>query len=62
MLQLVDLMAQDIETPAEQVEALAVPLEDIRRARRRLFDHADVVARELPMDGNVATDDDEVDP
>ncbi len=60
VLQLVDAMAQDIETPAEQVEALGLPLEDVRRARRRLFDHADAVALELPADGSVS-DDTEVD-
>jgi DNA-directed RNA polymerase specialized sigma24 family protein len=58
VLSLVDAMESDIETPAEQVESLSVPLEDIRRARRRLFDHAAIVARDLPDDGNVTTAED----
>ncbi len=41
-----------------KVESLGIPLEDVRRGRRRMFDHADAVARELPSDGNVTIDDD----
>ncbi len=51
VLTLIDAMEADIETPAEQVESLGIPLEDVRRGRRRMFDHADAVARELPSDG-----------
>jgi DNA-directed RNA polymerase specialized sigma24 family protein len=50
VLQLVDLMERDIETPAEQAEALSVGIDDVRFARRRLFRHAEAVARELPGD------------
>jgi len=56
VLTLIDAMEADIETPAEQVASLGIPLEDVRRARRRMFDHADAVARDLPRDGNVLAD------
>ncbi|MFI5300489.1 MAG: hypothetical protein ACHREM_20575 [Polyangiales bacterium] len=41
------LMTEGIETPADQVAATSLSIEEIRRARRRLFDHAERVATEM---------------
>ena len=48
-LRLLELKREGIETPAEQARVSGFPLEEIRRARRRLFDHAEKVARVLEM-------------
>jgi DNA-directed RNA polymerase specialized sigma24 family protein len=52
VLALIDLIERDVETPAEQAEALSTSVQDITFARRRLFRHAEAVARDLP--GEVA--------
>lgn len=44
---LLTLMVEDVDTPRDQAAATGEPIEEIRRARRRLFDHAERIAREL---------------
>jgi hypothetical protein len=40
-------MTEGIETPADQVAVMSLSIEEIRPARRRLFDHAARVAHAL---------------
>ncbi|MGO8994535.1 MAG: hypothetical protein ACLQVI_14550, partial [Polyangiaceae bacterium] len=43
----VDLFARGIDGAADQVEASGHSIDDIRRARRRVFDHVAAIKREL---------------
>jgi DNA-directed RNA polymerase specialized sigma24 family protein len=45
--QLLTLFEEEIAAPAEQAQATARPIDDIRFARRRVFRHADAVRTEL---------------
>jgi DNA-directed RNA polymerase specialized sigma24 family protein len=60
VLSLLSLTEDGVDTAADQAASLSAPIEDIRRARRRLFDHVAAVARALPDEDDAPDSDDEV--
>ena len=56
VLSLLDSIEIGVDTAAQQVTTLGLPIEEIRRARRRLFDLVAAVARELPDEGDDSDD------
>jgi hypothetical protein len=60
VLSLLSLTEDGVDTAADQAASLSAPIEDIRRARRRLFDHVAAVACALPDEDDAPDSDDEV--